>query len=57
MVVCVCNAIRESQLRDVARNGEVRCAKAAYAQLGRKPKCGQCLSFARNIISDVAATA
>ena len=32
-------------------------AKAAYAQLGRKPKCGQCLPFARNIISDVAATA
>ena len=57
MVVCVCNAIRESQLRDVARNGQLRCAKAAYAQLGRKPKCGQCLSFARNIISDVAATA
>jgi bacterioferritin-associated ferredoxin len=57
MVVCVCNAIRESQLRDVARNGDVRCAKAAYAQLGRKPKCGQCLPFARNIISDVAATA
>ncbi|WP_422060059.1 (2Fe-2S)-binding protein [Sphingopyxis sp.] len=57
MVVCVCNAINESQLRDVARSGQLRCAKAAYAQLGRKPKCGQCLSFARNIISDVAATA
>ena len=57
MVVCVCNAIRESQLRDVARSGQLRCAKAAYAQLGRKPKCGQCLPFARNIISDVAETA
>ncbi|BBB11731.1 MULTISPECIES: (2Fe-2S)-binding protein [unclassified Sphingopyxis] len=57
MVVCVCNAIRESQLRDVARNGGLRCAKAAYAQLGRKPKCGQCLSFARNIISDATAAA
>ena len=57
MVVCVCNAIRESQLRDVARNGQLRCAKAAYAQLGRKPKCGQCLSFARNIISDATAAA
>ncbi|RYY23293.1 MAG: (2Fe-2S)-binding protein, partial [Sphingomonadales bacterium] len=28
MVVCVCNAIRESQLRDVARDGQLRCAKA-----------------------------
>ena len=57
MVVCVCNAIRERDLRDVARTGQLRCAKAAYAQLGRKPKCGQCLSFARNIIKDAAATA
>lgn len=57
MVVCVCNAIRESQLRDVARSGQLRCAKAAYAQLGRKPKCGQCLSFARNIISEATAAA
>ncbi len=57
MVVCVCNAIRERDLRDVAKGGQLRCAKAAYAQLGRKPKCGQCLSFARNIISDVAASA
>lgn len=57
MVVCVCNAIRERELRDVARDGQLRCAKAAYAQLGRKPKCGQCLPFARNIISETAATA
>jgi bacterioferritin-associated ferredoxin len=57
MVVCVCNAIRERDLRDVARDGQLRCAKAAYAQLGRKPKCGQCLPFARNIIKDAAATA
>ena len=57
MVVCVCNAIRERDLRDVAKDGQLRCAKAAYAQLGRKPKCGQCLPFARNIISDVSATA
>ena len=57
MVVCVCNAIRERDLRDVAKDGQLRCAKAAYAQLGRKPKCGQCLPFARNIISDITATA
>jgi len=38
MVVCVCNAIRERELRDVARSGELRSAKAAYAQLGRKPQ-------------------
>lgn len=57
MVVCVCNAIKERELREVAQAGQLRCAKAAYAQLGRKPKCGQCLSFARNIICDAAITA
>ncbi|MCC2601882.1 (2Fe-2S)-binding protein [Sphingopyxis yananensis] len=55
MVVCVCNAIKERDLRDVARSGGLRCAKAAYAQMGRKPKCGQCLPFARNIISELDA--
>jgi len=57
MVVCVCNAIRERDLRDVARDGQLRCAKAAYAQLGREPKCGHCLPFARNIISDTPTSA
>ena len=57
MVVCVCNAIKESDLRDVARSCQIRCAKAAYAQMGRKPKCGQCLTFARNIISELAEDA
>jgi len=56
MVVCVCNAIREKDLR-----AAVRCCSErpndVYARLGRKPKCGQCLSFARNIISLVPATA
>ena len=57
MVVCVCNAIKERDLRDVARSCQIRCAKAAYAQMGRKPKCGQCLPFARNIISEMEVEA
>ena len=57
MVVCVCNAIRESELREVARDGRLRCAKTAYARLGAKPKCGQCLNFARNIINETSANA
>ncbi len=52
MVVCVCNAIRERELREAARDGDVRCAKTAFARLGAKPKCGQCLNFARNIINE-----
>lgn len=56
MVVCVCNAIREKDLRAAVRCGSER-PNDVYARLGRKPKCGQCLSFARDIISGTAATA
>ncbi len=56
MVVCVCNAIREKELRDAARDGSGKPSDI-YARLGRKPKCGQCLSFAQTIINSEAATA
>lgn len=56
MVVCVCNAIREKDLRAAVRCGSERPGDV-YARLGSKPKCGQCLSFARDVISGKAATA
>lgn len=56
MIVCVCNAIREKELRDAVRCGSEKPADV-YARLGRKPKCGQCLSFARDLISVKAASA
>lgn len=49
MVVCVCNAIRERDVRQAARDGATS-ACAAYRALGRQPKCGQCIPFARTII-------
>lgn len=51
MIVCVCNALRESQVRNAARAG-LGCAKSAYASLGCKPQCGQCLPFARQLIRE-----
>ena len=56
MVVCICNAIRESDVRACARDG-AHCPASAYARLGRKPKCGQCLPFAREIIAKELAAA
>lgn len=56
MVVCVCNAIKEKDLRAAVRSGADRPCQV-YAQLGRKPKCGQCLSFAQTIIKSELATA
>lgn len=49
MFVCICNAIRERELRDAAR----KCAGAAeevYAALGKRPNCGACLCEAEAIV-------
>ncbi|WP_322965450.1 (2Fe-2S)-binding protein [Sphingomonas fuzhouensis] len=51
MVVCVCNAIRESQVRDAARAGSMTPCQM-YQALGRQPKCGQCAVLARAIIDE-----
>jgi bacterioferritin-associated ferredoxin len=56
MIVCICNAIKESDVREAARKG-ASCPTSAYAHMGRKPRCGQCFSFARQIISTERATA
>ena len=56
MVVCVCNAIKETQVREAARNGATSACQA-YRSLGRQPKCGQCVPFARSIIDAERAAA
>jgi len=56
MVVCICNAIREKDLRAAARDGaDSPCS--AYARFGRRAKCGQCVPYARSIIEAERATA
>jgi bacterioferritin-associated ferredoxin len=50
MIVCVCNAIRENDVRQAARSGAA-CPGTAYAAVGCRPRCGQCFSFAREIIA------
>lgn len=56
MVVCVCNAIRERDVRAAARAGATSACQA-YRALGREPKCGQCVSYARSIIDSERAAA
>jgi bacterioferritin-associated ferredoxin len=56
MIVCVCNAIRESDVRQAARDG-ASCPGSAYRRFGRKPRCGQCLPFAREVIAAERASA
>lgn len=49
MYICVCNAIRESELRRVARqcSGD---AESVYAALGKRPNCRQCLDDADEVL-------
>lgn len=56
MVVCVCNAIREKDVREAARNGAVS-ARCVFRQAGCKPKCAQCVPFAQSIIAAEQASA
>ena len=54
MYICVCNAIREKDLRAAAR----ACAgpaESVYAALGRTPQCRQCLDDAEHIVADARA--
>lgn len=49
MYICVCNAIRECELRCAAR----ACPgdpDAVYASLGKTPQCAQCLDEAAEIL-------
>ena len=55
MVVCICNAIREHQIRGVARQCQTACQ--AYSALGCQAKCGQCSVVARQIIDQERAAA
>lgn len=55
MYVCICNAIRETTLREAAR----QCSGGAdevYKALGKRPQCGQCLDEADEILVDERLT-
>ena len=51
MIVCSCNALREAQVREIARDG-VSGALEAYQRLGCRPQCGQCMPYAREIVRE-----
>ncbi|XUU61931.1 (2Fe-2S)-binding protein [Erythrobacter sp. HA6-11] len=51
MYVCICNAIKETDLRRAARKS-TGDAEAVYATLGKQPNCGTCLCEADAIVSE-----
>jgi bacterioferritin-associated ferredoxin len=56
MYICICNAIRESELRSAARDlhGD---AEMLYIALGFEPQCRQCLSEAEKVVAEERGTA
>lgn len=51
MIVCVCNAITEHEVRDLARAG-APSPEAAYEALGCELQCGSCHCYAQEIIEE-----
>jgi bacterioferritin-associated ferredoxin len=51
MYICICNAIREKDLREAARY-KSGSADEVYAVLGKKPNCGACLLEANHIVDE-----
>ena len=54
MYVCVCNGLRENEVRRAAGEG-ARTVDEAYRALGAEPNCGTCQNFAAAIIEEVHA--
>lgn len=51
MYICVCNAIRDCEIKLAAR----RCkgdAEAVYRALGKEVQCGMCLEDAADVIHE-----
>ena len=51
MIVCVCNAIREDEVREAARKGSTNPLEA-FKSLGCEPQCGCCLTYAEDLIDE-----
>jgi bacterioferritin-associated ferredoxin len=51
MIVCVCNALTEDEVREAARSGAT-CPTNAYARRGCEPQCGCCLDYAQEILDE-----
>jgi len=51
MFVCLCNGIKDTELRDLARNG-VRKAEDAYREIGVEMHCEDCSEYVQAVIDE-----
>ncbi len=55
MYICICNGIREDELRRAAAataSGQHGGVEAIYARMGKRPQCRQCLDDAEDIVRE-----
>ena len=50
MILCVCNGLKDREVLAAARACGTTCPTRAYAELGCRPQCGQCLDHAAMLI-------
>ncbi len=51
MYVCLCHALSDRQIKELAGNG-VRSAAKVYQHFGVRPRCGKCVSHVRDLVRD-----
>jgi len=54
MILCICNALTEDEVRAAARRG-APCAEVAYRSLGCEVQCGTCICYAEEIVAEERA--
>ncbi|MBO6782864.1 MAG: (2Fe-2S)-binding protein [Alphaproteobacteria bacterium] len=52
MYVCICNAVKDSEVKAVIAEG-VQDVDEVYRALDVEPQCGTCRSFIRELMSEV----
>ncbi|MBI1181453.1 MAG: ferredoxin [Alphaproteobacteria bacterium] len=52
MYVCICNALKEKEIREKAVECPDATAEEIYASLGVDPDCGTCLYYAQDMIDE-----
>lgn len=52
MYICICNAIKESEVLDAARSGTASTASQYLRQRGIAPKCGKCVAEVHRALRD-----
>ena len=52
MYVCVCNALKEARLKEIAVQHPEVTTEEAYELLGIEPDCGTCLDYADGVMKE-----